>query len=144
MVYILTFGRRFEIFIRSFKFKRKHTLFTSIATFNPVSIMKITSLLVPTLASLAAASPDFAIESRFEWEVTVTGAAQAASITSAYAAAVKSWQASVTAKPEWTSAYSALVEYQSTGKDVPEGVTATDTILTYTTTPDWYVFPRKS
>ena len=33
----------------------------------------------------------------------------------------------------------ALIEYQKTGKNVPEGVTATDRILTFTTTPDWYV-----
>lgn len=99
--------------------------------------MKTTSLLVLLLASIAAASPDFAIGT--ESHVTVTGVAEAASITSALGKALSSWQASATAQPEWTSAYSALVEYQETGKHVPEGVTATDRVLTYITTPDWYV-----
>ncbi|KAJ4362686.1 hypothetical protein N0V95_001394 [Ascochyta clinopodiicola] len=98
--------------------------------------MKLTSFLIPALASIATAAPDFIIGS----EVTVTAKdrGQLASITSAYVNAILSWQASVTAKPEWTSAYSALVDFQETGKNVPEGVTATDAILTYSTTPDWY------
>lgn len=99
--------------------------------------MKTTSLLIPALASVAAAAPDFAIGTNFE--VTLTNTAQAASITSAWAKALSSWQATLTAQPEYTSAYSALVEFQRTGDNVPEGVTATDRILTFTTTPDWYV-----
>ncbi|KAF1364539.1 hypothetical protein EJ07DRAFT_172558 [Lizonia empirigonia] len=98
--------------------------------------MKTSSFIIPALASLAAAAPDFAIGSNFE--VTLTNITQAASITSAWVKALASWQATVTAQPEWTSAYSALVEFQETGENVPEGVTATDRILTYTTTPDWY------
>ncbi|KZM20368.1 uncharacterized protein EKO05_0006926 [Ascochyta rabiei] len=98
--------------------------------------MKLTSFLIPALASIAAAAPDFAIGTQLT--VTAKDGAQLASITSAYVKAMQSWQASVTAKPEWTSAYSALVDFQETGKNVPEGVTATDVILTYATTPDWY------
>jgi hypothetical protein len=59
--------------------------------------------------------------------------------TKAWNDAAKSYQAIKTAAPEWSSMYSALVEYQKTGKDVPEIATATDRITTYDTTPEWYV-----
>ncbi|KAF9695704.1 hypothetical protein EKO04_006503 [Ascochyta lentis] len=98
--------------------------------------MKLTSFVIPALASIASAVPDFAIGTQYM--VTAKDGAQLASITSAYVKAMESYQASLTAQPEWSSAYSALVEFQETGKNVPEGVTATDRILTYTTTPDWY------
>lgn len=98
--------------------------------------MQFTTLLTVAFASIAAAAPDFAIGTT---RITAKDSAQLAAITKAIIDAGESWQASVTAQPEWSSAYSALVEYQKTGKNVPEGVTATDRILTYATTPDWYV-----
>lgn len=97
--------------------------------------MQFTTLLTMAFASIAAAAPDFAIgtESRF----TAKDTAQLAAVTKALVEAAESYQASLTAQPEWTSAYSALVEFQQTGENVPEDVTATDVILTYSTTPDW-------
>lgn len=94
--------------------------------------MRFTSFLTLTLVSTVLA--DFGIGVDY---ITAKNSAQLASITAAYASALESFQASMTAQPQWSSARSALIEYQSTGKDVPEDVTATDIILTYTTTPDW-------
>ncbi len=65
---------------------------------------------------------------------TVKNAAHLSTLEAAYVSALQSYWAP---QPQFTSAISALVEYQRTGKDVPEEVTATSTLLTYTTTPDW-------
>lgn len=99
-------------------------------------IMQLTSLLTVAFASIAAAAPDFAIGTGTV--ISAKDNAQLASLTKALVDAASSYQASLTAQPEWSSAWSQLVEFQSTGKNVPEDVTATDTILTYATTPDWY------
>lgn len=103
--------------------------------------MQLTTLLTMAFASIAAARPDFAIGTGTR--ITAKDTAQLASITKAYVQAMESYQASLTAQPEWSSAYSALVEFQETGKNVPEDVTATDVVLTYTTTPDWYVITER-
>jgi len=100
--------------------------------------MQLTSLLAVAFASIAAAAPDFAIGTGTI--ISAKDNAQLASLTKALVDAASSYQASLTAQPEWSSAWSQLVEFQSTGKNVPEDVTATDTILTYATTPDWYGF----
>ncbi|KAF2621712.1 hypothetical protein BU25DRAFT_233269 [Macroventuria anomochaeta] len=100
-------------------------------------MMQLTSFLTVAFASIAAAAPDFGIGTGTR--VTAKDSAQLASMTKALLEAASSYQASLTAQPEWTSAYSALVEFQETGKNVPEGVTATDRILTFATTPDWQV-----
>ncbi|KAJ8116129.1 hypothetical protein OPT61_g2382 [Boeremia exigua] len=98
--------------------------------------MQLTSFLALAFASAAAAAPDFAIGSGIQF--TAKDSSQFAAVTKALGEAASSYQASLTAKPEWSSAYSALVEFQETGKNVPEGVTATDRVLTFATTPDWY------
>lgn len=97
--------------------------------------MHLTSFLTLAFAAAAAASPDFAIGSGIRF--TAKDSAHLAAVTKALGEAASSYQASLTAQPEWSSAYSALVEFQETGKNVPEGVTATDRILTFATTPDW-------
>ena len=101
------------------------------------SSMQLTTLFTVAFASIAAAAPDFAIGPGFTTSFTAKNQAQLASVTKAIIDAASSYQASMTAQPEWSSAYSALVEFQQTGKNVPEGVTATETILEFFTTPDW-------
>lgn len=97
--------------------------------------MQYTSLLTVAFASIAAAAPDFAIGTGVRF--TAKNNAQLASVTKAVGEAISSHQASLTAQPEWSSAFSQLVEFQSTGVNVPKDVTATDKLLTYATTPDW-------
>lgn len=58
-------------------------------------------------------------------------------MTKAYVSAVESYYATLTTGSEWNRAWDVLRAYQQTGKDVPAAVTATDTELIYTTTPDW-------
>ncbi|KAG9202448.1 hypothetical protein G6514_004424 [Epicoccum nigrum] len=100
--------------------------------------MQLTTVLACTLLSLGVtANPDFVIGDNVQ-SFTAKDKAEYAKITKAVIDAASSYQASVTAKPEWTSMWEALKEYQKTGKDVPEGVTATDRILTFSTTPSWY------
>lgn len=96
--------------------------------------MQFTTLLTVAFASVAAAVPDFAIGVT---SISAKDSSQLAAFTKAFVEAEEAWQASVTAKPEWSSAISGLIEYQKTGKDVPKAVTATDKVLTYYTTPDW-------
>lgn len=98
--------------------------------------MQFTTLLALAFVSTAAAVPDFMIEPT-SIRVTAKDRSQLAAITKAVVEAAESWQASVTAQPEWSSAMSGLIEYQKTGKDVPKAVTATDTIMTFYTKPDW-------
>lgn len=104
--------------------------------------MQLTTLFTVAFASVAAAVPDFAIGTQSLF--TAKDSAQLAAVTKALYEAASSYQASLTAQPQWTSAYSALVEFQQTGENVPEDVTATDTILTYSTTPDWLVSPSSN
>ncbi|KAH7389818.1 hypothetical protein BKA66DRAFT_459862 [Pyrenochaeta sp. MPI-SDFR-AT-0127] len=63
---------------------------------------------------------------------------QLASMTKAYASAVQSYYATLTTGADWTKAWDVMRAYQQTGRDVPGAVTATNTVLTYTTTPAWY------
>lgn len=102
--------------------------------------MQFTTLLAVAFASVAAAAPapDFAIGTDY-YSVSATNSAQLSKITKALAEAASSWQASITAQPEYSSAWSELVEFQETHSGVPEGVTATDTIIPFATTPTWYV-----
>ncbi|OAL44310.1 hypothetical protein IQ07DRAFT_605085 [Pyrenochaeta sp. DS3sAY3a] len=64
--------------------------------------------------------------------------AQKESMTKAYVSAVESYYATITTGSEWNKAWDVLRAYQQTGRDVPAAVTATDTVLTYSTTPAWY------
>jgi hypothetical protein len=96
--------------------------------------MRTSHVLTLALASVASAIPDFAIGIDY---ITAKDSAQLSSMTAAYLSAISSFQASMTAQPQWSSAFSALKEYQMTGKNVPDEVTATDAVLTYATTPDW-------
>ena len=75
-----------------------------------VSTLKSTSLFTITLVSLAVAVSDFGIGA--DVTVTAKNAAQLATLTRAYIDAIKSFQASATAQPEWLSTFSALIEYQ--------------------------------
>ncbi|KAF1844193.1 uncharacterized protein K460DRAFT_397331 [Cucurbitaria berberidis CBS 394.84] len=63
---------------------------------------------------------------------------QAASISKAYVSAVESYYQTLTTGADWTKAWDVMRAYQQTGKDVPEAATASNTVLTYTTTPAWY------
>lgn len=124
-----------ELF-KSFKF---YFSSTSIAQhqLNP-SNMQFTALLSVAFASIAAAAPDFAIGTK-EYSISAKDTAQLNQITKAVIDAASSWQASVTAQPEYSSAWSELVEFQETHSGVPEGVTATDSIIQYASTPTWHV-----
>jgi hypothetical protein len=104
--------------------------------FRTATTMQLTSFLILTCISLAAALPDFAMAPT---KLVTIQNADVPKFTKAWNDAAKSYQAIKTAAPEWSSMYSALVEYQKTGKDVPEIATATDRITTYDTTPEWYV-----
>ena len=97
--------------------------------------MRFSILLPVGFASVAVAIPDFAIGTQILF--TATNQAQMDSVTKALVEAQSSWQASVTAQPEWSSAWSALVDFQKTHKGVPDDVTATDTIIEYESTPTW-------
>ncbi|KAJ4339882.1 hypothetical protein N0V87_002820 [Didymella glomerata] len=99
--------------------------------------MQITTLLAVAFASVAAAAPDFAIGTDY-YSITATNTAQLSKITKALADAASSWQASVTAQAEYSSAWSELVDFQETHSGVPKGVTATDSIIQYASTPTWY------
>ena len=97
--------------------------------------MRISSLFQLGFVSIAAAVPDFAVGTQFLF--TATNEAQLSSVSKALNNALSSYHASVTAQPEWTSAYSALVQFQKTHDGVPEDVTATDTVIQYASTPSW-------
>jgi len=107
--------------------------------------MHFTTLLTVAFASVAAAAPnpDFAIGTDY-YSISATNTAQLSKITKALADAASSWQASVTAQPEYSSAWSELVDYQETHSGVPKGVTATDSIIQYASTPTWYVLLNDS
>lgn len=62
---------------------------------------------------------------------------QKESMTKAYVSAVESYYATITTGSDWNKAWDVLRAYQQTGRDVPAAVTATDTVLTYSTTPAW-------
>ncbi|KAH6644672.1 hypothetical protein C7974DRAFT_384074 [Boeremia exigua] len=99
--------------------------------------MQFTSFLTLALASVAAAAPDFAIGT--PTLITPKDRSELAALTKALYEAASSYQASLTAQPEWSSAFSALKEFQTTATmSVPSDVTATDKILTFATTPDWF------
>lgn len=101
--------------------------------------MQLTTLLTCSLLSLGVtALPDFVIATSVQY-FTAKNSGDFAKVTKALVDAASSYQATKTAAPEWSSMVDALIEYQKTGKNVPAGVTATDRILTFTTTPDWYV-----
>jgi hypothetical protein len=99
--------------------------------------MRFTALLPVVFASFAAAAPapDFAIGSGYLY--TASNQAQLDTVTKAVAQALSSHQASLTAQPEWTSAYSALVEFQETHRGVPDIVTDLEAVTVYATTPSW-------
>lgn len=97
--------------------------------------MRFSSLFPLGFVSIVSAVPDFAIGTQFLF--TATNEAQLSSVSKALNDALSSYQASVTAQPEWSSAYSALVQFQKTHDGVPDDVTATDTIIQYATTPSW-------
>ncbi|KAF3036999.1 hypothetical protein E8E11_005490 [Didymella keratinophila] len=101
--------------------------------------MQFKTLLAVAFASVAAAAPnpDFAIGTDY-YSISATNTAQLSKITKALADAASSWQASVTAQPEYSSAWSELVDFQETHSGVPKGVTATDSIIQYASTPTWY------
>lgn len=99
--------------------------------------MQFTTFLAVAFASVAAAAPDFAIGTDY-YSISATDTAQLSKITKALADAASSWQASVTAQPEYSSAWSELREFQETHSGVPEGVTATDSIVQYASAPTWY------
>lgn len=99
--------------------------------------MQLTAILTMAFASVAMAAPDFAIGTK-EYSFSAKDTAQAAKLTKALAEAASSWQASVTAQPAYTSAWSELVEFQETHSGVPKGVTATDSIVQFASTPTWY------
>lgn len=99
--------------------------------------MQFTTLLTVAFASMAAAAPDFEIGPVYTSKFTAKDQAQLASMTKAIFDAASSFQASVTARPEYSSALSQLSEFQKTHSGVPEGVTATDTIIQFSTTPEW-------
>jgi hypothetical protein len=101
--------------------------------------MQFTTLLTITLASVAMATPDFAIGTK---QYTFS-AADKSKVTKAVMEAASSFHASVTAQPEYSSAWSELAEFQKTHSGVPEGVTATDSVIEFASTPTWYVFLNK-
>lgn len=90
-------------------------------------------------ASLAAAvaEPGFAIAGGTSILFTVSDVAKYDQVTKDILQAYSSYDASVTAQPEWSSAFSQLVEFQKTHKGVPSGVTDLNTIIEYETTPSW-------
>ncbi|OAG07815.1 uncharacterized protein CC84DRAFT_1161888 [Paraphaeosphaeria sporulosa] len=69
---------------------------------------------------------------------TVTDQAQYDQVTKDVLQAMSSYQASITAQPAWSSAYSQLVEFQKTHKGVPAALTDLSTVVQYTATPSWY------
>ncbi|KAF1927113.1 uncharacterized protein M421DRAFT_421979 [Didymella exigua CBS 183.55] len=99
--------------------------------------MQLTNFVTLALASVAVAAPDFAIGSK-QYSISAKDTAQLNQITKAVIDAASSWHTSVTAQPEYSSAWSELVEFQQTHSGVPEGVTATDSIIKYASTPTWY------
>ena len=92
-----------------------------------------TPLLALMLASTGLADFSFGTKT---WSIEQSKAAAA---TSAAGSALSSYLSEVTAAPEYSSALDALAQYQETGFGVPEDVTATDVVLTYATTPDWFL-----
>ena len=86
--------------------------------------MQFTTLLTVAFASMAAAAPDFEIGPIYTSKFTAKDQAQLASMTKAIFDAASSF-------------LSQLSEFQKTHSGVPEGVTATDTIIQFSTTPEW-------
>jgi hypothetical protein len=99
--------------------------------------MRFTTLLPVAFASIAAAAaaPDFAIGEGILY--TATNEAELDAVTKAVIQALSTYQASLTVQPEWTSAYSALVEFQETHRGVPDIVTDLEAVTAYATTPSW-------
>ncbi|KAL5416312.1 hypothetical protein PMIN04_008206 [Paraphaeosphaeria minitans] len=101
--------------------------------------MRFTSILPVAFASLAAAAaePGIAI-GETSILFTVTDQAQYDQVTKDVLQAISAYQASVTAQPEWSSAYSQLVDFQKTHKGVPAALTDLSSDIQYTATPSWY------
>lgn len=72
-------------------------------------------------------------------DVTVTDQAQYASVTQKVLHDLSTYQAALTARPEYSSYWSGLVEFQKTHKGVPSALVDPSTTLELTATPSWYV-----
>jgi hypothetical protein len=113
----------------------QNPLLDSSLDLHTTTIMKTTSILISALAAVATAIPDFQIGG--DRIVRLDNSAQFSQLSSEYLSAVSTYLTSKTAQPEWTSAQSALSEFQATASGVPKAVTATDTIMKFATTPAW-------
>ncbi|KAF2124751.1 hypothetical protein P153DRAFT_434987 [Dothidotthia symphoricarpi CBS 119687] len=102
--------------------------------------MPSTPLLTLTLALLTPSTlAGFIILKPTSSSSLTLNAQQASSISAKFDSAISSYAAQVTTQPAYNSAWNELYAYESTGKkDIPEGVTATNTVVTYTTTPEWF------
>ncbi|KAF2834651.1 hypothetical protein M501DRAFT_1020630 [Patellaria atrata CBS 101060] len=98
------------------------------------------SILSTLIASFAVihVEGDFIIIDSTTALATFTNTKDASAAASRVAVAASTYITHLTAQPQFTSAIAALESIAATATDIPEGVTATDTVVTYTTTPAWY------